>query len=274
MRTTLLAVLVLVTFQATAQLFHKPVYSGIYFQWGYNRDKYSRSDLHLSKEGTYNITLHDAKATDQPNFKEFFKSPVDITIPQNSCRLGVYLNAAHTHAIELNFDHAKYVVTDSQRLHMTGELYGSALDVNRVIEHNYIHVEHTNGANFLMLNYVGQHEILSNKKRLLATVIWKGGGGIVIPKSYVIFMGRKLDNELHVAGCIFGAEGGLRFHVLKHLFMEATAKGGYADYFNALTVDGGKLSHHFFFGEIIGTAGYDLNFWAKKPKPVTKPATD
>lgn len=99
----------------------------------------------------------------------------------------------------------------------------------------------------------------------MATVIWKAGAGIVVPRSDVTILGKQLDNKFHVAGYIAGVEGGLRFYPLKKLFLEATAKGGFANYLNVLTTgDEGRAHHHFFFGEVIGTVGYDINFRKKE----------
>lgn len=259
---------------ASAKFLEKPVYSGMYLQWGYNRDRYTRSTIHFWEEGKYDFTIHNAMARDKPDFQAFRQHPGDITIPQNSLRIGVYLNKKHTHAIEFNFDHAKYVLPKNQRVHLTGTIApgGEYYDKDTTLYPGFISFEHTNGANFTMLNYVGQSELLHNKKRTLATCVYKVGGGIVVPRSDVRLRGKRMDNVYHVAGYIFGLEGGLRFYPLKNVFLEATAKGGFANYCNVLTVDEGKASHHFFFGEVIGLVGVDLNTpdWFRKKKKTTE----
>ena len=267
MRRLLLAILICQSQLVSAQVFKKPVFSGIYLQWGYNRDKYSKSDLHFKNGSKYDFTVYRAEATDQPNFESLKEHPLDITIPQNVLRIGLYLNKAHTHAIEINFDHAKYVVKDNQRLRLKGSIGGESFDLDTVITRNFIHFEHTNGANFYHLNYVGIQPLKHHKKngRLMASAIWKAGAGIVIPKSDVTLFGKQLDNKFHVAGYIMGAEAGLRYYPLRKWFMETTVKGGYANYLNVLTVgDNGRAHHHFYYGEIIGTIGYELRFKDKK----------
>lgn len=270
MRKVLLAVIIIATaIQANAQFlkFEKPSYNGFYFQWGYNRDIYSKSDIQF-KGSNYDFTIYDVRAKDQPDFAAFRNNPLDITIPQNSYRLGFYLNKDRTHAIEINYDHAKYVMRDYETLRVKGQIYGNPIDKDTFVHRYFAHVDHTNGANFYMLNYVGQKEILTGKTtgRRMATVLWKLGGGVVIPRSDVIVLGKQLDNKFHVAGYVFGAEAGLRFYPLKNLFMEATVKGGFANYLNSLGVGDGKLSHHFFFGEVIGMVGYDINIGMKKKR--------
>jgi hypothetical protein len=252
-----------------ARIFKNIEFSGIYGQWGYNRDWYSKSTLHFTNGDKYDFTVHDAVAHDKPDFENFWKNPYDITIPQNSIRVGVYLNKKHTKAIEINFDHSKYVV-DDQVAHITGKIEdGWEVNTDMKIEYPFLHVEHTNGANFLLLNYVSQHHLLKHKKKQL-NAIWKLGGGIVIPRSDVTIMGRELDNKYHVAGYIGGAEAGFRFYPTRKFFLEFTGKAGYANYMNALTVDNGKLSHSFYFAELIGLVGYDINL-PKKAKSITEP---
>jgi len=259
----LMACLMITDAQAKLKI-RSVVFTGMYFQWGYNRDIYSKSDLHFANGNDYNFTIYGAKAHDQPDFSGFRTNPIDITIPQNVYRIGFYLNKKHTHAIEINFDHAKYVVTDYQKVHIKGQIGGETFDRQDTILYPYfVHMEHTNGANFYHINYVGQQELLHDKKRdfMRASVIWKAGAGIVVPKSDIFLMGQHLDNKFHVAGYIAGIEGGLRIYPFRNFFFEATGKGGFANYLNVLTVaDGGRIHHHFWFGEIIGTFGFDVNF--------------
>lgn len=252
----------------SAQLFKKPHISGMYFQWGYNRDWYTKSDVHFKDGDKYDFTIYDMVARDQPDFGYFKQHPLDITIPQNSYRIGIYLNKEQTHAIEINYDHAKYVQIDNQTLRMKGQINGKQIDADTNLGQYFVHLEHTNGANFYHLNYVGQTEIWHNKKkdRKAATLIWKAGGGIVIPKSFVILMYQKLDNKFHVAGYIFSGEVGTRYYPGKNIFLEATVKGGYANYLNSLAIGTGHISHSFGYFEVVGLVGYDLHFGRNKRK--------
>lgn len=270
----LAGLLLLICQQTHAQILNKifkhPELTGIYLQWGYNRDVYSKSTIHFTNGDQYDFKVHDAKAHDQPNFEAFRKTPLDITIPQNSFRIGFYLNKKHTHAIEINFDHAKYVVDSKQTLHVSGTLPGGReIDKDTLIHPWFMSFEHTNGANFYHINYVGQHELWHSKKKMHASVVWKAGMGIVVPRSDVILFEKQTDNQYHVAGYVMGLEGGLRFYPLKNLFLEATVKGGYANYLDVLTVQGGRASHSFRYGEVIGLVGYDINF-KKKQKADTE----
>lgn len=268
MRSYLFTLLLLLSTQiAHAGFFKKLSLSGVYMQWGYNRDWFSNSDLHFKDGSNYDFTLHNVKAKDKPDFSAFKTNPLDITIPQNSCRLGVYLNKEHTHGIELNFDHAKYVVGDNQSVRITGEIRGREIDKDTVVARHFVHLEHTNGANFFQLNYVGQHSLTRNRKKKYSntSVIYKAGAGILVPRSYVVVMSRYLDNNYHVAGYVISAEAGLRYYPFRHLFLEATIKNGFAKYLDVLGESStSRIHHHFFYGEVIGLIGVDVGM--RKPR--------
>ena len=269
MRSAILALLVLTIATTASAKVPKPHLSGFYVQWGYNRDWFTRSNLHFSKDDEYDFTLHKSKAKDQPDFSAFRDSPLDITIPQNSYRIGAYLNKEHTWAIEINFDHAKYVMNNNQNLRITGQINGEQMDKDTVVGYNFVHLEHTDGANFYHVNYVHQRALHRTRKsgRVLASVLGKIGGGIVVPRSEVTLFGKKLNNRYHVAGYIFSTEIGTRLYPLKNLFLEANVKAGYANYVNALAVEGGKISHSFGYLEVIGLIGYDINLPFGKKRP-------
>jgi hypothetical protein len=268
LRATLTALLLICGACAQAQLFPKPVFSGMYLQWGYNRDIYTRSDLHFSNGDQYDFIIHQAKAVDAPDFRAFWETPTDITIPQNSFRIGAYMNKEHTWAIEINFDHAKYVVNDNQVLHVSGQIHGEPIDRDTTIYRQFVHFEHTNGANFYHVNYVRQKFLLEGKEYGKLSYLLKGGAGIVVPRSDVTIMNNRLDNVYHVAGYIISAEAGMRYYPLRNFFLELNVKGGFANYLNVLTVEGGKAHHHFWYGEMIGLFGYDLNLGHPRVRPV------
>lgn len=253
---------------ASAQLFKKLSLSGIYLQWGYNRDWFSRSDIHFKNGNQYDFTVHQVTASDRPDFEGFWRTPLDITIPQNSFRIGFYINKKHTHAVEINFDHAKYVMDDYKVRRISGTIYGQTFDKDTLMVPNFVHFEHTNGANFYHFNYVSQIVLTHNKKknRMVTSFIYKLGAGFVMPKSDITIMGKRLDNRYHIAGYIVSAEAGGRYYPFRNLFLELNIKGGFANYLNTLTVEGGKASHKFYYTEVIGLVGYDINFHKRLKK--------
>ncbi len=261
--------IVLVACSVNAQTKKKkePLFKGMYLQWGYNTEWYTRSDIHFRMANGNNFTLHKARAHDAPDLDAISKEPLDISIPQYNYRIGFYLNKQKTKAIELNFDHAKYIVTEGQTARVTGTIGGQQVDADSVVDGNrFLHFEHTDGANWLHINYVQQQTLIKtlDTKRNLLTWLWKVGAGINIPRTDFTWKGERLNNDFHVAGYNISAESGFRLYPFKKFFIEGTAKTGFVQYINALcnteAQKGNRASQNFGYFELIGTFGFDINF--------------
>ena len=231
-----------------------------YGSWGYNKDYFSKSDLHFKDAGAgdYDFTLYDVKAKDRPGFRQLFSTT--LAVPQYVYRLGYYFNNKKDLGIEINFDHAKYVMIDNQVLHLKGTIHGVYYDKDTLVTPDLLKFEHTNGANFLMINLLKRQRLLvsKNKKHWISAVV-KPGAGIVIPKTDVAILGNHLDNKFHIAGYIAGVEAGLRYDLFKYAFIEFTGKGSFANYTDVLVIGTGKAHHYFFAGEVILTAGFQFS---------------
>lgn len=233
--------------------------TGFYCSWGYNKDYYSKSTIHFKNNGddNYDFKLMNCKAIDRPGFKSILNS--DISIPQYVYRVGYYFKKKSQFGVEINFDHSKYIVYDDQTLRLTGHIRGRAIDIDTLITNDFIHLEHTNGANFLMANMLYRIAIVESKNKNAAlTLVFKTGMGTVIPKTDVTFMGTRLDNKFHIAGFIAGEEITLRYRIYKGIITEFSSKNAYANYFNALGVGTARVSHSFFTTMLILTAGYQF----------------
>lgn len=231
-----------------------------YAYWGYNKDYFSKSDIHFSDQGSgqYDFTIYNAKATDRPDINKIFK--VDLTIPQYNYGIGYYLNNKRDLGIEISFDHVKYVVDDYQTLHVKGTIHGRYYDKDTIVEPSkLVHFEHTDGANFLMLNGIKRQRLLVSKdKNHWLSAILKVGAGVVIPRTDITMFGTQLNTRFHLAGYVAGIDVGLRYDFFKHFFLEPSVKGAFANYLNALTLGTGRASHHFWCGEIILLGGYQF----------------
>ncbi len=246
----------------------KTKHTSMYFSWGYNRDIYSPSNVHFVNPGKYDFTVHQMKATDRPSFswndlKRDAHYIIEPTIPQYQYRIGYFLNKQKTKSIEINFDHTKYVSVDNQIARVSGTINGVAIDKDMVLRpDSFLHFEHTNGANFMMINYAQQFALLNKykfaKNKLM--LVAKAGAGIVIPKTDVTLFGTRLDNKFHIAGYVTGVETGLRYFFTKKFYVEYTGKIAFANYVNALTMEGGRANHSFFAFERLGSVGYCFNF--------------
>ncbi|MGZ3862478.1 MAG: hypothetical protein ACXVPN_02820 [Bacteroidia bacterium] len=246
-----------------------------YGTWGYNRWAFTKSTIHFKNNGTapysdpahssYDFTLTDCVAHDSPDFDQI-KDFVNITIPQFSVRGGFYFNNEKDEGWEINYDHAKYVVTDGQKVHVKGTILGQAQDKDTVIAYPYFHFEHTDGANFWQVNYIKRWQIYKGKRNYNNIAwIFKPGAGVVIPRTDVTIFGNRLNNRWHVAGFVAGVETGLRIQFLRNLCFEFTGKAAYADYLWCYVQykGNGNANHRFGTVGAIASLGYQFHVKAK-----------
>jgi hypothetical protein len=237
-----------------------------YYTWGYTRAVYSKSTIHFKdlsdkyhdytrQNNYYDFTIYDVKASDKPDFDKL-KDVVNITIPQYVFRIGCSLNEKW--GVEINYDHTKYVVNDFQTVHIKGQINNVWMDKDTILEpRNFLHFEHTDGANFWMINAVRKIQLYKPSKDFTLSWTLKPGAGIVFPRTDVTIFGERLNNNWHVAGWIVGFESGVRAEFFKNGFFEFVAKGAYADYRQCLVLGkgNGTASHHFFAGQLSATLG-------------------
>jgi hypothetical protein len=267
MRKLALCILLLSSFCTISAQNKSKLMDGMYIQWGYNTEWYTKSNIHFKMANGDDFTLQKAKAHDKPDLDAIFKNPTEISIPQYNYRIGFYINKQHTKAIEINFDHIKYVVTDGQKLSVTSTIDGKVANGDSILNPaTFLHLEHTDGGNLLHINYVQQNTILktADKKRALVNLLWKAGAGINIPRTDFTYRGDRLNNKFHIAGYNVSAEAGARYYPFKKIFLEFTGKTGYVKYVNALAnttqLKGSRVTHGFGYFELIGLIGFDINF--------------
>jgi len=243
------------------------LFNGMYLQWGYNAESYTSSNIHFRMQNGNDFILHNVVAHDKGDFDAIYKKPKEISIPQYNYRIGFYLDAKKSKALELNFDHAKYVVTDGQTAHVTGIIDGTRVDGDSMLNPvTFLHLEHTDGANWLHLNYVSQLTLLytASAARPLITAVWKAGAGINIPRTDFTWRNDRYNNDFHIAGYNISVEAGARLYILPRLFFELAGKTGYVKYINALantaSLKGNRVTHSFGYAEGIATFGYDFKF--------------
>ena len=246
----------------------KPKQKGnLYISWGYNREAYTRSTIHFRNDGNpalndqfgkYDFKIYKAKAEDRSDFNSL-SDWKNITIPQFSCRIGYFFNNKQDEGFELNYDHAKYVVSEGQKVRIKGEAFGVSFDKDTILNSRYIHFEHTDGANFMMFNYLKRWKFWTSKNlKSNFGLVLKPGLGFVLPRTDVTLFGNRLNNDWHIAGFVLGAETGARLELFNYFCAELTGKLGYANYISCL-VQGkgnGKASHQFGFAETIFTVGF------------------
>jgi hypothetical protein len=237
---------------------------GLYLTWGYTRAFYSKSDIHLvnqsgvGKANNYNFTVHKAVAHDRANFEDIVQFN-DFSIPQFVFRIGYQFSEKF--GLELNYDHTKYIVDDWQTTSVTGQIDDHRVDDPVMLDpDHFLHFEHSDGANFIMLNLVRQFVLYNPNKNFQASWVLKPGAGVVFPRTDVTLFGTQLNNDWKVAGWIVGVETGLRVQFLRHGFFEFVGKGSFADYVNAFVLGKGhgRASHHFFAAQMTATIGFQF----------------
>lgn len=238
----------------------------MYFSWGYTRAAYSKSTLHFKntsnkfneftqQNDNYDFKVYDAVANDRPDF-DAITDVVNLTIPQFVFRVGYMFN--NKWGIEMNYDHTKYVVTDYQKVRVKGHVNNNYFDKDTILDPStFLHFEHTDGANFWMVNAVRKWDLLKAGRNFEASWVLKPGAGIVFPRTDVTLFGERLNNNWHVAGWIVGVESGVRMEFFKNGFFEFVGKGSFANYLNSLVLakGNGKARHHFFTGQVTATIG-------------------
>lgn len=246
----------------------KKLKGDFYLSWGYTRAWYSKSDLHFKdvsnkyhdatgRYNNYEFTIYDAKASDRPDFNQL-TDVANITIPQFVCRVGYYFNNKKDFGIELNYDHTKYIVSDYQKVRVKGTFNGEYVDKDTILDpKSFLHFEHTDGANFMMVNFLKRHKLYEPSNKFNVGAVVKPGIGFVYPRTDVTMFGERLNNDWHVAGWIVGLEAGFRAEFLKYGMFEFMGKGAFANYTNALVLGkgNGKASHHFWAGQLTMSIG-------------------
>jgi hypothetical protein len=236
-----------------------PSGGSFYFTWGYNRDTYSKSSIRFMDRSTddYDFTLHQAKAKDQPDFHDLFRTP--ISVPQYIINIGYFFNDKRNLGIELSWDHLKYVVKDNQLMHLTGDIRGVHYDQDTLVTPSFVHYENTNGNNYGMVSLVKRLTLLrsTNGNHRLSALV-KGGIGLLIPKTDSRILGGHNDGPFRVSGFVVGSSVGLRYDLFRNFFLETGFKGAFADYTSAKVINAGRANHHFFSLEYIWAAGLNL----------------
>jgi len=220
-----------------------------YASWGYSRQQYAPSDIHISQPSLGNdFTVRQAAASDFPgSFSDTLNSLVtlDFTNPQENIRIGKFLNPEKTFAIEFSLDHSKYNVDQNQLATVSGTITtGTQPNANGQLalsEQDFYYALH-NGLNHLMINAVWlKHLDGPTDKPGELQLISRAGAGILLPHADNVIFGK--PNEVgpknqnvcctssndwwQINGWTAGAEVGLRYRFYKSIYLELTSKLAY-----------------------------------------------
>jgi hypothetical protein len=226
-----------------------------YFSWGYNKEWYSPSNIHIKQASLgNNYTLVKAQAHDHIGWDKVLQRP--LTIPQYNYRLGFFSKKNPSIGFELNFDHTKYIVTQGQMAHWQGTINGQSVSYDSVTTRQNFDYNLNNGANFFCFNVVKRfknYETPSNNWFVLHTLL-KAGAGPVIPHVENTILNQDNKPHFQLGGVNGAVELALRATFFKYVYLELCQKGDYANYFG-LRIYQGTARHSFFTYEVIGNLG-------------------
>ena len=243
-----------------------------YFSWGYSRQQYLPSDIHVSQPGLGNdFTVHQAAAGDYPtSFEDTLNDIIDfnLTNPQENIRIGKFMNPEKTFAWEFSLDHSKYNTNTDQTALVTGTVNGQPVNSNMVLsDQNFSYALH-NGLNHIMVNAVWLHHLEGPiDKPGELQLISRVGAGILLPHAdNTIFgnqnqVGPKNQNICcfssndwwQLNGWTAGVEVGLRYSVYKAMYLELTSKVAYGVLHNVPVYQGSADQSIWMMEEVLST---------------------
>lgn len=252
---TTLFILLLLSYKSFSQETAPASKKHFYFSWGYNTEWYSTSDIHIEQPKLNNdYVFNNTKAHDRIGWNRLFQVP--LTIPQYNYRIGYFFDKEQNWAIELNFDHTKYVVTEGQAIQVTGTMNGNRIDTVIITSNSTLNYQLNNGANFFLFNLVRKVGLFTtNSKKFQLDFLGKAGIGPLIPHVQNTIFGVPNTPHFQLGGWNTGVEGTLKATFFKHLYLEFCAKLDYARY-SRLRLETGYANHHFVTTELILNLGY------------------
>jgi len=201
----------------------------IYVSWGYNTESYRPVELHMSQPALANdFTLHAVDFHDSKGWSTGLLSH-SVTGPQYNFQLGYFFRK--NTAFEVNFVHAKAIVTQNQTARMTGTLAGQPVDQNVVLTEDVLVYKLNNGANLALFNVVRRFPILRKPGQTgSVSVLGKAGIGFVAPHTENSVFGVPNEKGFQFSGPDLGVELAVRLHVFRAFYTEICEKGVYARY--------------------------------------------
>ncbi len=253
--TTLCAICLSYNFATAQSKTHKERKKEFYFSWGYNKEWYTRSTIKVKQPSLgnnyqfVNIKAHDHPGWDEGLFRKAF------TIPQYNYRLGLFINKKKGIAVEINFDHTKYIFADQQAT-VKGTLGNRQVDtvVNFNRSNGYYYFLN-NGANFLLFNIVKRWQWYAAKnEKVKIDLLGKAGIGPVIPHVENSLFGHQNKQGFQLGGWNVGVEAALRATFFNYVYLEYCNKIDYARY-SSLKVYEGRAKQAFGTYEMILNLG-------------------
>ena len=249
-----------------------------YASWGYSRQQYAPSDIHVSQPALGNdFTLRQVAGSDFPaDFQGTLVSitSLEFTNPQENIRIGRYLNPEKTFAIEFSLDHSKYNTNPNQTVAVSGKVTNGTQPINgtMVLSPDNFNYNLHNGLNHIMVNAVWLHHLYGPENQPGdLQLISRVGAGILLPHSdNVIFgspnqVGPKNQNVCctgskdwwQINGWTTGVEVGVRYAFYRSVYLELTSKLAYGS-LRGVPVYQGTADHSLWMSEQVLSMGFQF----------------
>ena len=201
----------------------------IYLSWGYNTESYMPVELRMSQPAQGNdFTLHAVDFHDSKGWSTGLLSH-SLTGPQYNLQFGFFFKK--NTAFEVNFVHAKAIVTQDQIVRMTGKIAGQPVDHAVVLTEDVLTYKLNNGANFALFNVVKRFQILREPGQTgSVSILGKAGMGFVAPHTENTLFGEPNEKGFQFSGPDLGVELAIRLHLFRAIYTEFCEKGVYARY--------------------------------------------
>ena len=213
-----------------------------FFSWGYNGDRYTKSDIHFSQPALGNdFTFADVEVHDSKAWTDLFSHA--ITVPQYNVRFGMFFNERW--GVEVAMDHIKWIVTQDQQVRMTGTLNGAAVDKQVVLTPDVLRYQLNNGANPIFFNAIRRFRLAREPGRTgHVAFLAKAGAGFAVPHTENTLFDQPNDPGFQpFKGWNIDAVAAVRIHLYKPIYFEAEEKLLYARYYG-VNIDRGEARHN------------------------------
>lgn len=238
----------------------------LYLYWGWNRGWYTNSDISFSGDD-YDFSLSDVVAKDRqtPFSLNAYLNPALISIPQYNFRIGYFINDHYD--ISFGVDHMKYVVELDQTVEISGEISGTGTvydgvydNDHIVIEEGFLLFEHTDGLNYLNVEFRRFDNIFDfNKVKINLTEGF--GAGVLMPKTNATLLNNERHDDFHLAGWGMGAVVAVNISFFEWFFIQSEFKGGFISMPDIRTTmySADQASQNFFFSQLNIVFGATIN---------------
>ncbi len=165
----------------------------------------------------------------------------------------------HDLGIVVSWNQLKYVVTDNQVIHLRGTIRGHYLDKDTLVTPDFVHLQHTNGNNYLMINLVKRQNLL-NWKNFQLSAIGKIGAGPLISYTFQPYWEAVYPGRFRYHGLVTGASAGLRLNIYKYFFIQTDLQGAFVNYTTTeMGADRqGRATHTFYSLQYMWAGGFNI----------------